>query len=119
MKRLTVGTQQIVILAVVLMSIPGDCSVSALSVESSSSGRVQSEAFAGSSSCRQCHERFYKLWAPSHHGLAMQPYTAVFAKANLIPQAVDIKIGRFRYRAEIETEKGWVREIGPEGQRCR
>lgn len=107
----------IAILAAVLMSISGNWSVSAHSVESSSSGRVQSEAFAGSSSCRQCHERFYKLWAPSHHGLAMQPYTAVFAKANLIPQGVDIKIGRFRYRAEIETDKGWVREIGPEGQR--
>jgi tetratricopeptide (TPR) repeat protein len=44
---------------------------------------------AGSASCRQCHERFYQLWAPSHHGLAMQPYTFEFAAANLTaPQAV-------------------------------
>src|SRR5690349_22286822 len=31
--------------------------------------------YAGSSSCRECHAHFYELWAPSHHGLAMQPYT--------------------------------------------
>ena len=73
--------------------------------------------YAGSSSCRQCHERFYKLWAPSHHGLAMQPYTAEFAKANLTPQAADIKTGKFKYRAEIEANRGWVREIGPEGEK--
>jgi len=79
-------------------------------------GTAQSDEFSGSASCRQCHERFYKLWAPSHHGLAMQPYTAEFAGANLTPQAADIKIGRFQYRAEIEADKGWVREVGPEGQ---
>jgi tetratricopeptide (TPR) repeat protein len=108
---------QKVILAAVLMSIPGIWSASALSVESSSSGGIQSKAFTGSVSCRQCHERFYKLWAPSHHGLAMQPYTAEFAKANLTSQADDIKVGSFQYRAEIEANKGWVREIGPEGQK--
>jgi len=70
--------------------------------------------YAGSLSCRHCHEQFYKLWAPSHHGLAMQPYTAEFAKANLTPQAEDIKVGGFQYRVEIEANKGWVLEIGPE-----
>jgi hypothetical protein len=29
--------------------------------------------YTGSVSCRKCHEKFYQLWAPSHHGLAMQP----------------------------------------------
>ncbi|MBM3853616.1 MAG: hypothetical protein FJ399_10725, partial [Verrucomicrobia bacterium] len=29
--------------------------------------------YAGSQSCRECHERFYNLWSTSHHGLAMQP----------------------------------------------
>ncbi|UCC99468.1 MAG: hypothetical protein JSW66_06210, partial [Phycisphaerales bacterium] len=47
----------------------------------------------------------------------MQPYTAEFAKAKLTPQAADIKIGRFKYRAEIEVDKGWVCEIGPEGKK--
>ncbi len=117
MIRLMKGILLKVILTAVLMSITGIWSVSTLSVESSSSGHIQSKAFTGSASCRQCHERFYKLWAPSHHGLAMQPYTAVFAKANLMPQAEDINIGRFRYRAEIEADKGWVREKDSEGQR--
>ena len=34
------------------------------------------ENYSGTQSCRECHEKFYKLWAPSHHGLAMQPFTA-------------------------------------------
>jgi len=80
-------------------------------------GPNQSDEFSGSASCRQCHERFYKLWAPSHHGLAMQPYTAEFAEVNLTPQAADIKIGMYQYRAEIEADKGWIREIGPEGKK--
>jgi Tfp pilus assembly protein PilF len=78
---------------------------------------TQSGEFSGSGICRQCHERFYKLWAPSHHGLAMQPYTAEFAGANLTPHTADIKIGRYQYRAEIEADKGWVREISPEGKK--
>jgi Tfp pilus assembly protein PilF len=46
----------------------------------------------------------------------MQPYTAEFARVNLTPHSTDIKIGRFRYRAEIEAGKGLVRETGPEGK---
>ena len=38
------------------------------------------EGFVGSSSCKSCHERFYELWAPSHHGLAMQPYSRELAR---------------------------------------
>jgi len=78
---------------------------------------TQSGGFSGSGSCRQCHEKFYKLWAPSHHGLAMQPYTAEFASAKLTSQITDIKIGRYQYRAEIGADKGWVREIGPGGKK--
>ena len=50
--------------------------------------------FVGSKTCRDCHAEFYKLWSTSHHGLAMQPYTAEFARANLAPQADDIVIGK-------------------------
>ncbi len=52
----------------------------------------QPTAYAGSSSCRECHEKFYQLWSTSMHGLAMQPYTANFAKAKLTPQQNDIVI---------------------------
>ena len=37
-----------------------------------------SDTYSGSVSCRECHENFYELWAPSHHGLAMQPITTDF-----------------------------------------
>ncbi len=52
-------------------------------------------SYTGSVSCRKCHEKFYQLWAPSHHGLAMQPYTAELARNKLSPQTEDIAIGRF------------------------
>ena len=72
--------------------------------------------YTGSSQCRSCHEEFYKLWAPSHHGLAMQPFTPEFARTKIDPQKEDIKIGKYRYRAEIDKDgTGWVRETGPGG----
>ena len=45
----------------------------------------QPASYVGSSSCRECHEKFYKLWSTSFHGLAMQPYTAALAQAQLTP----------------------------------
>jgi len=77
---------------------------------------AKAAAFAGSKSCRDCHADFYKLWSTSNHGLAMQPYTAVFAKANLTPQQNDVTIGKRKYRAEIGDGAGWVRETGDNGE---
>lgn len=76
-------------------------------------GEAQPAAYAGSGSCRECHERFYQLWATSMHGLAMQPYTAEFAKARLATQPAPITIGKFSYRADVTT--GEVSESGPQG----
>ena len=75
------------------------------------------EPFAGSASCRQCHEQFYQLWAPSHHGLAMQPYTPEFAQASLTPPQGPVKIGKYEYVACIGREEGWVLEQGPDGEK--
>ena len=81
----------------------------------SSAGQVRvqetvRDQYAGSVSCRQCHERFYELWAPSHHGLAMQPYTAKFADSELIAQERDIEISPSSYRAFIGAGEGYIRE---------
>ena len=57
------------------------------------------------------------MWAPSHHGLAMQPYTAELARNKLSPQTEEIVIGDSRYRADIAGENGWVIERGPEGEK--
>ena len=77
----------------------------------------QTEQFIGTSSCRECHEKFYQLWAPSHHGLAMQPFSAEFSRTQLSVQKSDIEIGDYRYRAEFETGSGVVRENGPDGEK--
>ena len=79
--------------------------------------KKSSAGYVGSVSCRECHESFYKLWAPSHHGLAMQPYTSTFALKELKSQTKDIKIGKRYYRTERDTSKGWVRESGLEGEK--
>lgn len=78
---------------------------------------AQAAGYAGSVSCMECHEKFYQLWSTSYHGLAMQPYTAEFAKKSLMPQANDVKIGKFSYRADISGSTGWVRERGPGGEK--
>ena len=75
------------------------------------------EGIACSTSCRSCHEKFYQLWSTSHHGLAMQHYTAEFAKLSLTPQKDDVIIGEVHYRAGIEGETGWVREHGHNGEK--
>lgn len=72
--------------------------------------------YTGSTSCRKCHEKFYQLWAPSHHGLAMQPFTAEFAKKALVPQSRDIVIGDRSYRALVDDKGGWIVEKGPQGE---
>ena len=60
-------------------------------------------AYAGSASCRECHENFYKLWSTSFHGLAMQPYTAALAKTKLTPQTSDVIAGKERFRADLQA----------------
>ena len=49
-------------------------------------GGSGSSAYSGTQSCRECHEKFYQLWAPSHHGLAMQPFTAELFQTKLAVQ---------------------------------
>ncbi|HEX7503797.1 MAG TPA: HEAT repeat domain-containing protein, partial [Syntrophales bacterium] len=77
----------------------------------------QAQGYAGSQSCRECHEKFYQLWSTSRHGLAMQPYTAEFARTQLTAQQKDVLIGKTRYRAEIGKGQGWVTETGPTGKK--
>jgi len=75
------------------------------------------EVYAGSGSCRECHEKFYQLWATSNHGLAMQPYTAELGRTQLVAQTYDIRINGYSYLAKMKSDSGWIRESGPEGER--
>jgi len=72
----------------------------------------QPKGFAGSASCRECHEKFYQLWSTSFHGLAMQPYTSDFARTKLTAHTGEIAIDGFTYRAEISGSTGYVVEKG-------
>jgi Flp pilus assembly protein TadD len=67
----------------------------------------RSREYAGSASCRDCHERFHELWSTSHHGNALQPWSAKLAAA-LPPQDEPIEVeGRF-YQAYVTADRGWV-----------
>ena len=67
----------VAILALATAVVASGCSEtgSASSGEAAEVRPAAAEGFTGSESCRECHERFYELWAPSHHGLAMQPFS--------------------------------------------
>jgi len=78
---------------------------------------VRAGGFVGSANCRPCHEEFYLKWAPSHHGRAMQPFTAELEQ-QLSAQRQDIAIAEYRYRAELTGRGGGsVVEKGPQGER--
>ncbi len=74
-------------------------------------------AYVGSASCRDCHEHFHELWATSRHGLAMQPYTADFARRELAAPPAPITIGGRAFRAELGPEAGDVRETSSAGEK--
>ena len=76
-------------------------------------------AMAGSASCRSCHEAFYEQWSASFHGLAMRPYTRVFARDHLRPPAASIVVRGRSYRAVIGTADDHVEETGPDGRHRR
>ncbi len=104
-----------IMLLVCILSLCGLGEVPAAGQDKKSVSRAQ--GYAGSVSCQKCHDNFFRLWSTSKHGLAMQPYTADFAKKNLTPQAKEVKIGKLSYRADIAGDAGWVVEKGPRGQK--
>lgn len=69
----------------------------------------------GSVGCRSCHEDFYRKWASSHHGLAMQPFTPAFATANLSPTDQEFRIGGESFTPVLSPEGGLIREKKPDG----
>ncbi len=82
-----------------------------------SSSPPQDQGYAGSVSCRECHEKFYKLWASSHHGLAMQPVTLEFLKTKLEAKKTAVTIKGHRYHVTFRDGRGFVQEQGPKGDK--
>lgn len=64
--------------------------------------KVAENGYSGSESCIQCHERFYKLWSPSHHGKAMQPITAAFKNQENVPPSGEFDLEGKTYQVAFE-----------------
>jgi tetratricopeptide (TPR) repeat protein len=69
---------------------------------------AQTNDWAGSHSCRECHPKFYQLWSTSFHGLALQPYTHELGEKQLVPQTNEIVSGEYHFIADLN--KGVVLE---------
>jgi tetratricopeptide (TPR) repeat protein len=80
-------------------------------------GLASSSGYSGTQSCRECHEKFYRLWAPSYHGLAMRPFTAELFQTGFTAQANKLVIGDSDYRMEFDGKRGWISERGPKGNK--
>ena len=80
-------------------------------------GLASSSGYSGTQSCRECHEKFYQLWAPSLHGLAMQSFTAELFQSRLTAPAGNLVIGDSDYRVEFDGKRGWIGERGPKGNK--
>ena len=79
--------------------------------------RFAGDGYVGSGSCRSCHEHFYQLWSTSHHGQAMQPYSADLAHRAELADSPEIRIGGSTYKAELAGKGGWIVEGGAVGER--
>ncbi len=77
---------------------------------------IASQDYAGSSSCRECHERFYELWSTSHHGTAMQPFSPALGGILREAPPEEIKIGQNRYRPQIGDSTASVVASGSGGE---
>lgn len=65
-----------------------------------SATNVENE-YVGSGSCIECHQKFYDLWSPSHHGKAMQPINAEFIKNEKIIDSEDFSLEGKIYKVTI------------------
>jgi tetratricopeptide (TPR) repeat protein len=100
--------------ALLLLLVSGGCTQKPVAGHSAS----QPKPVAGNSSaCRGCHPAFYKKWATSHHGQAMQPFTPKFASASLTVQPQPVQIGKNQYQVFFDESSGYIEERGLSGNR--
>jgi tetratricopeptide (TPR) repeat protein len=74
-------------------------------------------AFAGSASCRTCHQAFYEKWATSWHGLAMREFTPAVARESVTPQPDPLTINDRSYRFVRTDDGGAVVERDPDAEK--
>ena len=66
--------------------------------------------YAGSESCKPCHESFFELWSPSRHGKAMQPVDGEFLARESLPASGSIEVGGNIYRVLPEGDSLFIIE---------
>lgn len=74
-------------------------------------GQGNTDDYSGSASCIECHERFYKLWAPSHHGKAMQPITTAFIQTEVKLDQEPIAMEGATYLPMTKDTSLYIREV--------
>ena len=66
--------------------------------------------FAGSSSCIECHENFYKLWSPSHHGKAMEPINLKYIQEENLPESEEFLLEGKIYSVTLQDSSMFMIE---------
>lgn len=72
--------------------------------------------YVGSSDCISCHERFYELWSTSHHGKAMQAFSASFARS-LVPMETPMDIRGQDFFIELNAGGGVMHQYLADGSK--
>ncbi len=72
---------------------------------------------AGSASCRECHEPFYRKWEGSRHGRAMQVVTREFVATLLSPPVEPITVRGVRLDVDLGVFPPVLRAEEPGGER--
>ncbi|MEE4114993.1 MAG: tetratricopeptide repeat protein [Marinilabiliaceae bacterium] len=72
--------------------------------------------YSGSESCKPCHERFYELWAPSHHGLAMQEVSPGFIDTEIRNLTEGIAVGESLFSVEVSDSSLFFVQLEPGGE---
>lgn len=101
--KLTIGFRESLLLLLIAFS-------SCIGKPAESNKENPDDKYTGSASCRECHERFYTLWAPSHHGLAMQPITANFIKNQVVLNQDGIEMEHAIYKAVQKDTSLFIQE---------
>ncbi|QBG46491.1 ammonia-forming cytochrome c nitrite reductase subunit c552 [Verrucomicrobia bacterium S94] len=70
--------------------------------------------YLGSSDCLACHERFYELWSTSHHGKAMEAFSARLVKT-MKPMKEPLKIGDESFIVKFDEQGGVLHGILADG----
>ncbi|NQU54628.1 MAG: ammonia-forming cytochrome c nitrite reductase subunit c552 [Bacteroidetes bacterium] len=84
--------------------------LSSVSCTQRKSAPVEEAVFSGSASCIECHENFYKLWSPSHHGKAMEPINLKYIQDENLPESEEFSLEGKIYRVAFEDSSMFMIE---------